>query len=605
MQSVLDNAARLTTNRLRHKAKCHWHRLGADLIQKIASYLDPSFVAAHLKLIDSSTAASLRGVYDKVRLLAPHTGSYEQQPVWPGEAFVAHWGRPEPWRALNLKTRVRILCAAAASGHAGSLDAALAHAGCEVMPRVLHAAAAAGNAEGCELLLAMGGGCQLDEEAVAAAARGGHLQLVQQLMAKVPGASSDSYRRYSVRSNYVEAAGRGACVGGRLEVLAWLRAAHGFRPHKEDAEAAAEAGQAAVVELLLQQLPECTCRYWDRSDERWQLLTAMMFGCPVEVVARHYDRLWRWWYREEDRDGQWVLDGWPHDEFWTFRDPDGNDLGDYGDRDRAMRRLLNAAAGSPTPCWAAKLDLLLQRWGPQVMGALLRGERGVIKDWDSRHDGFMSYKFWSPHPMPGYLQRLRACGWVPDMMAVEDAARDGHADALTWLWDDCGVSTPDSDALKAALGWATAPGHMDVLRLLRERGLVRFTVRHVLAEAQGGTWRTQDRGGPLFKFWDERSWTEESLAWLVGVAEDDEVSELPDQHAWCCGPRDPWSRAFYRAARAGAGIDLLAALVARGAEVQVAPVAAGGSVEALAWAVEELLQDQEEGAAKLKVRPSA
>ena len=34
---------------------------------------------------------------------------------WPGADFVAHWGRPEPWRALNRRQRHTLLCLAASA----------------------------------------------------------------------------------------------------------------------------------------------------------------------------------------------------------------------------------------------------------------------------------------------------------------------------------------------------------------------------------------------------------------------------------------------------------------------------------------------------------
>ena len=105
-------------------------------------------------------------------------------PSWPGSAFVAHWGRPEPWRSLTLRQRERLLCLAASSGHAPSLDAALAHCGCVLKPEVLTAAAAADNLATCERLL-HGEGCSFHENALTAAAQDGHLQVLQLLLRAV------------------------------------------------------------------------------------------------------------------------------------------------------------------------------------------------------------------------------------------------------------------------------------------------------------------------------------------------------------------------------------------------------------------------------------
>eukprot|EP00198_Chlamydomonas_reinhardtii_P011826 XP_001701163.1 predicted protein [Chlamydomonas reinhardtii] len=98
-------------------------------------------------------------------------------PSWPGSAFEAHWGRPEPWRSLSLRQRRRLLCLAASSGHAPSLDAALAQCGCVLKPEVLMSASAAGNLKGFvlkpEVLTAAAAADNLARDLRAAAARRG------------------------------------------------------------------------------------------------------------------------------------------------------------------------------------------------------------------------------------------------------------------------------------------------------------------------------------------------------------------------------------------------------------------------------------------------
>ncbi|KAG2431047.1 hypothetical protein HYH02_013478 [Chlamydomonas schloesseri] len=73
-------------------------------------------------------------------------------PAWLVPVFAAHWGRAAPWRALSLAQRRRLLCLAASSGDAASLDVALAHCGCSVNKQVL-AAAVAGGTSALRLLL--------------------------------------------------------------------------------------------------------------------------------------------------------------------------------------------------------------------------------------------------------------------------------------------------------------------------------------------------------------------------------------------------------------------------------------------------------------------
>ncbi|KAG2428302.1 hypothetical protein HXX76_010450 [Chlamydomonas incerta] len=204
----------------------------------------------------------------------------------PGHAFVAHWGRAEPWRALTLPQRERLLCLAASAGHAASLDAALVQCGCALKPAVLTAAAAAGNLAGCERLLREG--CSFSTDALVGAARGGHLPALQLLLGAVVSGEN-------VTDTYLAAAAQGACAGGQLSVLAWLQQVYGYSPRLPDAEAAARAGQVAVLEqvllpllllpLLLPELgvseeqPEPATRA-----ARWGLLLAIVEGCPVAVL---------------------------------------------------------------------------------------------------------------------------------------------------------------------------------------------------------------------------------------------------------------------------------------------------------------------------------
>ncbi|KAG2423664.1 hypothetical protein HXX76_015181 [Chlamydomonas incerta] len=136
-----------------------WSRLTPDVIRRIASFVHPNEAAAHFKFTSSDTAASLRNLYKKIQLAKRPAGSTTPQAHqhWPGHEFARHWGRPEPWRELSLPQRKRMLCLAASSGHAASLEAALSHCGCSMANNVLNnavsAAALAGSRAACERLL--------------------------------------------------------------------------------------------------------------------------------------------------------------------------------------------------------------------------------------------------------------------------------------------------------------------------------------------------------------------------------------------------------------------------------------------------------------------
>ncbi|KAG2428289.1 hypothetical protein HXX76_010439 [Chlamydomonas incerta] len=543
---------------------------------------------------------------------------------WPGHAFVAHWRRAESWRALTLPERERLLCLAASSGHAASLDAALAQCGCALKPAVLTAAAAAGNLAGCERLLCEG--CSFSTDALTAAARGGHLPALQLLL--TAGTSGDN-----VTGAYLAAAAQGACAGGQLPVLAWLQQAHGYSPRPEDVLAAAQAGQVAVLDQLLPRFPDlfaaaaaiargasssnngdeaaadasATGRPEDAAfGEKWQLLEAIIAGCPAAVLQRHYDGLWRWRAQAQPEAGADALEA----------------AAAAAERDRGawFDSLLDAAIGSGTDCWSQKLEYLLSRWGPTVAGLVLcsahaRGLRAA-----SRRPDFAAR-----------LPRLRALG-VPlggdeevDAAAVDAAARGGHADALAWVWDEAGGGMPPQLAatLFAAAGSAAGDdedqdgaepggggGRLAVLRLLRERGLeVRVAdVLHVIRRlppaaeqrppaaegydeeektdgpGQEAAEQEQGEAGEDREAWRCcRCWSETALLWMteVAVGEDEEEEDAE-------AVRGQWSEVFGRAAARGAGLPLLRALRARGAAVGLGAVAEGGSEEALEWAAAEL-----------------
>lgn len=140
-----------------------WLKLTPELLRYVASLLPHNEVTDAMKLANSEAAAALRqdySTYELCRKPECHLPSacticaevmnipeplLAEHPSWPGTAFVAHWGRPEPWRVLNRRQRHRLVCLAASSLHPPSLDAVLAH--CGVLPRAdaLASAAAVGD----------------------------------------------------------------------------------------------------------------------------------------------------------------------------------------------------------------------------------------------------------------------------------------------------------------------------------------------------------------------------------------------------------------------------------------------------------------------------
>ncbi|KAG2424375.1 hypothetical protein HXX76_014584 [Chlamydomonas incerta] len=182
---------------------------------------------------------------------------------WPGAAFVAHWGRAEPWRALPRWLRHRLLCLAASSHHPPSLDAALAHCGTVLQADAVASAVIAGDLDTCRRLYEAEG-CDWDASLVGTAAGlSGSLPVCEWLVEAIP--NRGVWRQHYLLPAAILAGHErvvdwalerlgndrdwsGAWVGaaakaGRLELLQRLAVRD---PWPQPAGAAAAAGGAAV-----------------------------------------------------------------------------------------------------------------------------------------------------------------------------------------------------------------------------------------------------------------------------------------------------------------------------------------------------------------------
>ncbi|PNW83308.1 hypothetical protein CHLRE_05g230700v5 [Chlamydomonas reinhardtii] len=549
---------------------------------------------------------------------------------WPGVDFAAHWGRPEPWLALTLPQRRRLLCLAASSGHAPSLDAALAHCGCTLTPEVLAAAAAAGNMAFCVRLMAMRERppssssrlpINVGEALAEIAAQNGQLPVLQLLLANC--------EDFGI-APAVSAAARGACAGGHLDVLAWLQQVHGYSPKTRDVEAAARAGQVVMLEHLLGLLFETAyaplaitparMRFvaaFKRANEgngrrcnRRLLLLAMIHGCPVEALRRHYSCRppWRWRLggapgvavaaAAAAAAGNWEVADSNAELAEERTEPEASRRPGGGQQQSATDEGLSssaglveqaaAAVGSATRCWAAKLDFLRHRWGGAVFDQVLRGVRGGLE---------ASAGIWAAAARPAdALERLRwlrrehgGGGFLADAVkpAALQAASEGRAAELRYLWDECGGAWEDDDFVHRLVGAAGcgggagggAGGDAGVLQLLAERGNAAFTVLHAWNEV-----RTGNGTGTRLE------WLVENATGEVDMDEWDQQNVVPPDVLWGC--------VWEEAARQGADVPLLRALrELRGVPIDLGALAEGGSEEALEWAAAELEQEAQAAAA--------
>ncbi|KAG2441730.1 hypothetical protein HXX76_003345 [Chlamydomonas incerta] len=530
-------------------AQNQFARLTADLLRRIAKYLHPNDVAANLKLVDSETAACLRGEgYSVLQLCQRRTHRRSTvtvaQDPWPSRDFVAHWGRPEPWQSLTLPQRRRLLCLAASSHHGPSLEVALEH--CRVPApacvEVLEAAAAAGDVAACERLLStdqQGPRDYIVEFAVAAAAQEGQVAVLQRFAALGYAASCSS----------LGSSARAACYAGQPAALAWL--VERYPPGMYDdghawelAIAAAEGGHPALAQQLLEgragHLAEAaaTAPGAEKLNLR-RLLCGLAFGCPLPAFEHFHGYVPAGWGRVLDSVAAAgsvlscivcsVTPDWERKLAWL------QELCRSSSSDCGAAGAADAAAGVPLA---------------GLFGGAAAGRAGVYMDWAvaaTRAD---------------FAQRLRALhatgfgflGLAAEEVA-EASARRGDMEALSFVIDTLGGRVTGRVEQAAVSG-----GHLPLLQLTRKRGAC-FTPRDVVTAAGYQRWA--------------------AAQWLADAAAEDAEYGCDDEQY----EGKVWADVFSHVARSGAPLSLLQHLHRElGAAVDRAAVAAGGSLAAEQWA---------------------
>ncbi|KAG2428295.1 hypothetical protein HXX76_010445 [Chlamydomonas incerta] len=472
---------------------------------------------------------------------------------WPGAAFVAHWGRPEPWSALPRWQRLRLLCLAASSRHSSSLDAALTHCGTVITADALASAAAVGDLQACRRLHETEGceGCRQDNRLVGTAAGlSGSLPVCGWLADATP----DNKQAELLQSFLLPA----AIFAGHERVVEWALERLGNDHNQSGAwvGAAAKAGRLELMQRLAARYP---FDLWAQQGQP-MVLSRVAFGCPLAVLQQYYEP----W-------GTGLL-GNP----WQ------------------RRYLLLAAAASPTPDWAEKCAWLCAQWGTAAAAfgtriAELRRRR-LVDGWEVA-DAMQHTDF------PQRLQLLASRGLGPDLErhAPWAAGIVGSTAALEFCLDQlpgtaagrvvqvaAGGPPPAqnpaaqqriSERMELIAPGAVEHGHVPVLRLLRGRGFV-FRDRHLraaLGDAAFGktkVYHVQDSGLA-------------SLRYLL--------LEEPAGLAPGGGAAADWSCLFRDVAVGGADLPLLRHLHEQhGAAIDLVAVAQGGSEEALSWAVAAL-----------------
>ncbi|KAG2422526.1 hypothetical protein HXX76_015954 [Chlamydomonas incerta] len=665
-------------NRSKSSNRADWDKLTDDDIRKIAAELHPNEVANSLKPLDKYTAAALHGAYMDIRLSKERSAGSQTLSLaaspWPGAAFVKHWGRRAAWRSLSHARALRLLCLAASSFHAASVEAAIASSGVGLSAAVVEARPQLATwrpaSFSCALEAALGlqPGADLADQACG----GGHAHVLTWLEAGLPppppstppapraaaacegGEGQEQAGEQAQQLGTAASGGAAAAAAAAATAASTAAAPAAAAAVPEDTEAspapearpavhimtmlqaAAKGGHAALLGRLLDPRGLYAPRLSNETEfgaaEWHQVLCAIARGrCPADTLERHCG------------DGRIP---W-HVHAGDVHDQQGRSL-----KSRDFVLLLVAAVSSERD-WRAKatavrrLLLLKLRGGAAAAAAAVLGEWGGVGGDETDEAIFEQL---SPAELAGARPRQRHAA------IVEGAACEGNVEVLRQQLD----SLPPGElaGLTRDLGglWleqAAANGHAAMLRLLRERlgpGVLKPT-HLILAAHRGGLDDVQaliealGEGAPLGEEaaeeaeWDEEDDDEEEGAGMGRMDQDegaeektgdeDEGGEDPD---WRWGEDDSeegtdegeddsqdgsegvetegagnaaggggeagvghglWSVVFNVLARRGADLALLRHLhERRGAAVNLAAVAAGGSVECCEWALAALTRPE-------------
>ncbi|PNW76713.1 hypothetical protein CHLRE_11g468374v5 [Chlamydomonas reinhardtii] len=535
-------------------------RLSPELICHVANCMHPNYAATAFKLTCKDVAQAVREQFTTIQLRGEPRSlrsfrsrsimiAIAEQP-WPGAAFVAHWGRPEPWCALPRWQRHRLLCLAASSHHAPSLDAALAHCGMDIQADALASAIIAGDLAACRRLHEAEG-CRFDCEVVAAAAG---------VAGSLPACEWLAETATSALSNLLPE----LCYAGHVDVFEWALQQIGILYQDgdmgEDGVLLGAAAAAGRVELL-QNLANRFRLNLKRQHHRPTVLSHVASGCPLEVLQQYYEP-------------------WGNRLLWTAWQ---------------KRQLLMAAAASPTPDWAAKCEWLWAQWGGAVEGLdvdispFYEPRRQWMADVMSRPDFPQRLQLLASYGLRNMIGRSapEAAGTIGSTAAVEfcldqlpallrqqavPAAGGGPAAAAggpvpvaeqQQVAEDAAAQQQHVASLMLIAEAAAKHGRVPVLRLLRERGYIfpPDSLECVLTS--------------LDMSFDGLT----SLRYLL-LEEPGAVEQG--------GADEDWSSLFRNAARSVADLPLLQHLHQRYASdcetaTDLAVVAQGCSVEALEW----------------------
>ncbi|KXZ46013.1 hypothetical protein GPECTOR_48g445 [Gonium pectorale] len=264
--------------------------------------------------------------------------------------------------------------------------------------QLLSLAAASGVVANLEVAI-QAAGCLLTHQVFEAAASAGKLEACQWLWEQ--GCPENEKRAYELTDVLAAAAG-----GGHRHVCEWLLG-RGVSWQSSGAAEAARGGHVGLMEWLLERRRQMGSTIPE--EEMHKLVCGVVHGCDLATLQRQW--------------GNWgLLQG------------------------QTKAAALRAAAGSPTPDWAAKVEWLEAQGCPR----------------DHKPAAAAAI---CPNDAAARLAWLRGRGYSLDGMMICSAARMGNLAAVQYLLSELGAL--EGSLYSLATFYAAGNGHLEVLQALR------------------------------------------------------------------------------------------------------------------------------------------
>ncbi|KXZ54371.1 hypothetical protein GPECTOR_5g450 [Gonium pectorale] len=250
-------------------------------------------------------------------------------------------------------------------------------------------------------------GCLLTNEVFHAAASAGQLASCQWLLGQGSPGISDS----------LEA----AAGGGHRHVCEWLLSLNN-RWRKSGEAAAARSGHVGLMEWLQEQRPQMRFKTQDPTEQAVDLVRGAAHGCDLVTMQRLWPRL------------------------------------EHFDNINAHRALvLAAAAGSPTPDWAAKVEWL-EAQGCRLSDSRAANEAAALPDAVAR------LAWMRGRGVTVFGEPLLMAARTGNMAVLQYLLAEGSVELLAWLrecgcpWDESAYTGAAEGGCRVALEWLAARG---------------------------------------------------------------------------------------------------------------------------------------------------